>query len=450
MYGVVNIGTKNDGIVSNTEPSIKAEYTGVDTSYSGCGICNQQGELYFYDGRIEGSTLAIEPNSKITEREENTEFLYENDDKVLTLTTEAMDIAKIGETTYSSLQDAIDAAGTNPTNIELLRGIQYTNQDSYVNIAEGQDITLDLKGFSIISAIEDSVIKNNGKLKITDSSGKNRSKISGSYENTIHNKLGATLEINNGTITRIIAKDNVIYNEGTLNITGGNISQPEGSENSIYNIGSVTISGGTIENTITNTNSGTFEMSNGTLIGTIQNSENAGIEITGGNILGGTISSGIDSSSGTINIGTKDGSIIEIPVILGDTYGINVQGGILNIYDGTIKGKTAAINGEITELEEQSEIVVSEDENYEIITLVKKDTPLAQVGTEEYYSLEEAIDSISNSGTVKILREGTVENTLNNLTGKEVTLDLNGNTLKMYTSEAIDKYLKKVSNLDME
>ena len=483
--GTMTLGTKGDGIVSNIEPNIKATYTGTLTSYGGYGIYNPKGSLYLYDGKIEGSTLALYTGSVITEREENTELLYEDSDKILTLTTDAIDIAKIGDTTYSSLQEAIDVAGTTQTTIELLRGIQYTNQDATVTITQNQDITLDLKGFSIISAIEDAVITNNGKLKITDTSENVTGRISSSFEKTIQNNQGAILELNKGTITKTISKDNVVYNEGTLNITGATVVQSDNSgypiyniENAtlnitegnitggtkgIYNIGNANINGGTISNGITNTLSGILKIQNGTFSRTIENSENACIEMTDGKIQvsgsytqygikntstnsitisGGTIECnttssdykayGIYSTAGTINIGTKDVNVdVTNPIILGTTNGI-YSDCELNYYDGIIKGKLSAISGNITQIEEQCELVIETEEEYQTLTLTKVDLPIASVDGNTYYTLKEAINNITSEQTITILRAGTVSETTEIPAEKNVTIDLNGNTLDMY------------------
>ena len=462
--GVINLGTKGDGIVSNTSPSINAG------TY---GISNTNGKFYFYDGRIEGGTSAMETNSIITAREENTELLYEENDKILTLTTEPMDIAKIGEVTYSSLQDAINAAGTEKTTIELLRGIQYTNQDVSIAIAENQDITLDLKGFSIVADFEDAVFTNQGKLKITDTTEEAKGKIIGTSDKIIYNKQEGTLELNKGTITKNISNGNIVYNEGILNVTGATIAQGSygiyntenatlnvtegtisGGTNGIYNIGNTKIDGGTIEKSITNVDNANLQINGGTINFQITNTGNASLQMNGGHIeyfydksscgirntstntvtiAGGTIKSyyGIYSTAGTVNIGTKDGNIEQTLVITGTANGIYADC-TLNIYDGIIKGQITAVEGQIGKLEDNCEIVIGQEDNYETLILVKKETPLVEVNSNQYYSLKEAIDHITTETTVTILREGTIAEIIDISAEKNITIDLNGNTIKMY------------------
>ena len=198
--GTVTIGTKGDGIVGTDEPNIIATYAGTSTSYGGYGIYNRTGTVNFYDGRIEGSTLAVEGNSEITEVEEVQLPQYSDDMKIYAYGIEASAVAQIGNTTYLSLQDAINEANENDV-IEILRGIQYTNQDVTLTIPSGKSITIDLQNNPIISAIEDAMFTVEGNLKVINTVEGTNGRISSSYENTIYVKQGGTLEINGGTVT---------------------------------------------------------------------------------------------------------------------------------------------------------------------------------------------------------------------------------------------------------
>ena len=394
---IITIGTKGDGIVSTEIPTIEAINMGTSTSYTGIGISNPYGTFNFYDGKIKGSTRAVNAGHVITEIEDNTTQNWQENDTVLTLSTDPIDIAKIGNTTYSSLQDAINASGNNQTTIELLRGIYYTNSDSTVTVANGQNITLDLKGFTISSAIEGPVFSNSGGFKITDSTQDENGKVFSTNSNVIQNNSRGTLELNKGTITKLVSTDYVVYNQGTTNVTGAKVLQPSndgypiynttnailninsgevtGGEKSVYSLGTTTISGGTIER-ISNETSATLTINNGTLSGPITNTGTSSILMTGGTltgdiigrnndsnkygifntstgavtVTGGTITTNIDSTyynayaihstAGTINIGTKDSNIITTPVLLGDTNAIYSSGtSTFNYYDGTLKEK---------------------------------------------------------------------------------------------------------------
>ena len=493
ITGTITIGTKGDGIVSADEPNIVATCT------RGYGIYNTRGTFNFYDGRIEGSTRAVTEDSEVTEVEDIQKPQYSEDYKIYAYGLEATDVARIGSITYSSLQDAIDDANETDV-IEILRGIQYTNQDTTLTITSGKTITIDLQNHPIVSAIDDAVFTVEGNLNIIDTISGTNGRIISSYEDTIYVTETGILEINAGTITNTQSGTTIVENAGILNVTGGIISQSnttgyainnintgivnissgrvEADECSIYTVGIVNITGGRVtadENAITNTDSGILNIENGAVTTTsssstvIKNQENANINMTGGeinntssygnkyginntstgniNITEGNISIittdtrtayGIYSTAGTINIGTKDQIInTETPNILGTSNGIHASEDCnINIYDGIIKGEISAISGNITSIEEQSEIVVGEETNgdnvYETVSLVKIDSPIAIVNGTQYYSLKEAIDNVSGTGTVQILRTGSVGETIDITSDKNITIDLNNNTLNMY------------------
>ena len=521
--GTINIGTKGDNIVSGEEPSITSTYTGTSSRYGGFGIYNPQGIVNFYDGRIEGNTRAITEDSVITEVEIIQQPQYSEDYTIYAYGIEVTDVARIGDVTYLSLQEAINDATENDI-IEILRGIQYTNQDITVTIPTEKSITIDLQNNPIASAIEGVVFTVEGKLKIINTVEGENAKITTSYKNTISVKQGGTLEINGGIISNNKYDNDVIENEGNINITGGTILQENsggyainntetgtinvfsgtisatdcgiysqgetningglvrGTYNAIVNanIGILNIKGGTItgsDSVIINKDSGLLNIENGIIGGNIsgvtgiENQGNANINMTGGKInisrlyisyginnissgtinisggeivgLGGNINNdpgyGIYSKAGNINIGTNDGNINNEGLsILGTTNGIYAsEDCTLNIYDGIIKGKTLAIVGNISEIEKQSEIVVGEetDENsnvYQIVSLIKSEIPLANINGTEYYSLKEAVEAMSETGTIQILRNATIAETVSIPSEKNITIDLNGYELKMY------------------
>ena len=63
------------------------------------------------------------------------------------------------------------------------------------------------------------------------------------------------------------------------------------------------------------------------------------------------------SNEGILRIGVKDGSIdTSTPVLMGSTYGIR-NAGTFYFYDGIAKGKTNAMDGTVTEVEDNSLIM---------------------------------------------------------------------------------------------
>ena len=78
------------------------------------------------------------------------------------------------------------------------------------------------------------------------------------------------------------------------------------------------------------------------------------LKITGGTIEG-TKSLAV-SNGGILTIGVKDGNIsTSSPVLMGKTNGVKSTG-TFNFYDGIIKGQTNAINGTVSDQEDNTQI----------------------------------------------------------------------------------------------
>ena len=494
------IGTKGDGIVSQEEPYIKGEYTGTSSSAIGYGIYNTNGKLYYYDGKIEGSTKAV--YDIITEREENTELNYNEDETILILTTTITPVAQIGNITYDTIEEAINEVGESETIIKILRNVTYTKNDKVINIVNTKNIILDLNGYKITSAIPEKVIQNEGILKITDTSEEKKGMITTTEETTIVNMNGARLIIDEGTIENRIKQS--IYNEGEVTIDGGTVSSDEygiynnstgkvevtgGTVSSSYGIynagnGSITVAGGTIssdEYGIYNNSTGTIEVTGGTVSSSSSNSNygiyNAGegkIEVKDGTVdsssrsnnsygiynnstgtievTGGTVSSsgysysyGIyNNSIGNIVIGIKENGIVsqEDPYIIGNCtssssgyvrYGIYNSNGRLYYYDGKIEGNTKGIYGNITEIEDNTELLITKDKT-EIIQLEEKETNVAKVNGVEYDSIQKAVMACGETeSTIEILRDSNPGETIIIEENQNITIDLKGYTINNYT-----------------
>lgn len=141
---------------------------------------------------------------------------------------------------WAHVQELIDLAGTTATTISLENKtyeaqstVAYT--DTYLHIASGQNITLDLKGRTLnrnLSSLipEGCVIFNEGTLTIKNTNGTGCIQ-GGNNDNTGNTKGGGIC--NTGTLT---IESGIIRNNASVD--GGGI----------YNTGIMTISGGTIQN----------------------------------------------------------------------------------------------------------------------------------------------------------------------------------------------------------
>ena len=249
--------------------------------------------------------------------------------------------AAIGDTEYGTLQEAVNAAGTSntPVTITILE-----NTTEQLTIAAGQNIIFDLGGNSLSNNGKKSVIENKGTITFTSGT---LSSSDGAEASTINNYAGGTVTID-GIDIIATGERQAIYNYGGTIIIKGNsvISSNTHGFAPANQVGS-NIQRGTIQNFA----GGTVTIEAGTIIAT----ETYAIVNTGTN--------------STVTLGKKDGSVnISSPMVVGNTYGVkNTE--TLNFYDGTIKGKTAAIEGTPTEEEENTHEVndtevIDEDTTY--------------------------------------------------------------------------------------
>lgn len=221
---------------------------------------------------------------------------------------------------YTTLSDALKQAGTTESTIVLKN-----NVTGDFTIAEDQNITLDLNGYTITNT-SNHTITNNGKLTIKDSSEEKTGTITNSThgKGALVNNYGGTVDIESGTLTREEATDNswyVISNDGTMNIKGGSIINKvvKLTSSLIRNEGEMDISGGYLEHdfiAVKNDDTGKGELSTLTVSGdvVIKSPEQAIQNWTTAVISGGTMNGKVS------------------------TWGYNEQCGNTEITGGTING----------------------------------------------------------------------------------------------------------------
>lgn len=280
-------------------------------------------------------------------------------------------VAKVGETEYKNLQEAIDAAQNGET-ITLISDSAVT---SSLTVASGQSITLDLNGYTVSSSVEatatSALITNNGTLTIVDGSAEGNGKLTyysstvstGYSTSTIINK--GVLTINGGTIENTCPSGGASYtidSYNTLTVNGGTITavstairQPNfsGCDNTLTVTGG-TISGGyagLLVHGFSSTKKTTTVISGGEFSGTYafftyfytaDDSVATDIDVTDGTFNGyvylyngnaGSDEYGLDVSitGGTYNDGvyvyTKDanGAEVSVPAVSGGVYTYDVS-----------------------------------------------------------------------------------------------------------------------------
>ena len=237
-------------------------------------------------------------------------------------------VAMIGTTIYQTLQAAIDDVPTDGTKtvITLL-----ANVSECLSVSAGKNIRFNLQNFEVtndsIINTNDATIENYGTIEITNGTlTMNRKNAS-----TINNYMNATCLISGGTIQMTVTGGKqAIYNwGGTLEISGNPY---------ISSVSPAT--GGNSRATVDNTNKA-YDNAHGVPQGTVPNGV---LIITGGTIV--SQNTNAVSNNCNMRIGTKDGNASTTsPIIQGGASGITSTSSF-DYYDGTIKGKTSAINNE--------------------------------------------------------------------------------------------------------
>ena len=215
-------------------------------------------------------------------------------------------------TTWSELQSAFNNGGT----VTLSDDITAGKDDSYLTVASGKTVVLDLNGH-ILSKNRSTVDEDKGNvllvssgaaLTVKDSSGDNSGKITGGFSK------------NGGAI----------INNGTLNIESGTISVNTASEKggAIYNKGYITITGGVLEHNVSQDG------------GAIYNEEGGIIELSGDAEIKANKTTEY-GGGGITNLGTLS---VSDNVSVVHNYGYSNGGGIWNGGTLTVTGGTIICN----------------------------------------------------------------------------------------------------------
>lgn len=193
QYGVYIPGSKSFTLgqkeypVSETAPAITS---------NGYGVYKEsiQGTFNFYDGIVTGNTKALFGDVNDTPELYGVKISADEKEATLGVNTSFEDVASMDNMSYDSLQVAVLSAGESAKVIELQKDIVI---DTPITIAAGQNITMDLNGFSLILPDGDYTIINNGTLTIVDSM---LTDPTNPTKTGVENMTGTAI-YNNGTLT---------------------------------------------------------------------------------------------------------------------------------------------------------------------------------------------------------------------------------------------------------
>lgn len=335
----------------------------------------------------------------------------------------------VGGEKYESLIDAVNAAKVNGQTVKLLADVELKpieNQDYVLMIDVNQSMTLDLNGHKITATLnntkEFNLIKNYGELTITDTSeGKN-----GSIEVT---ENGSAEKSRTSVIYNGYSSGKFTLEAGTLKLTGS-----EGSKkplSGVYSSGTTMVmNGGAIEVRRLNSYS---EYSKAWDVYGIYNSNNCQTTVNGGKITvenQGRYNSayGINNASGTVSIhGDPNTPYIEANAFDDGTWYEHTLTGKITLYGGKYNMQNDTATGWI---ENKNNITIAE--GYEkkfngdrTVSIVK--SPVAQIGSTKYDTLEEALEEAKSGDTIKLLQNVALTDRV--IISKNITLNLNDKTI---------------------
>lgn len=377
--------------------------------------------------------------------------------------SEAPDVAKIGEVGYTTLEDAVAAAGENDT-ITLVDDITVTD-----TLTISKAVTLDLAGRTISGAVAPLVtIGTSGDLTINDSTG--GGEISNAAAGTVlYLALGSkgTVTLNGGTIHAASAVNGAIEayvsSYATVNINGGAVIADTGNAIKIgANSGAtLNVTGGSVKGE----QYGIYLYGNGT------------VKVTDGRITGGTYA--VYASSGRNKIITLAGGTFNGGIYVGFGSGsiltIGKEGGTANdvvlssvnlydkdhtvyLYSGTVKefenwtsmnvadvgtGGKFLTGTKISEkLPNNLQCKENDDGTYFYVTdstVTNAAATITRNGAQlPYNTVEQAVKDLADGDTLTLNENYTVSGSKTSASAisvqeKNITIDLGGHTVTLDT-----------------
>ncbi|WP_297236149.1 hypothetical protein [uncultured Flavonifractor sp.] len=386
------------------------------------------------DISIQGGSFCFDPSDK----PENSDRTYVaegfeavlNEDGTWGVAEATTYVAEIvGGQKYQSLIEAVNVAKKSGQTVKLLANVEnlqaVTGLDYALLINKGESMTLDLNGYKITATLNNTagfnLIHVLGKLTITDTNEGQKGSIEVT-ENGSHDSARTSI-LYNGYDTGEFTLE-----AGTLKLTGS-----EGSKKPLYGVYSsgttVVMNGGAIE--VRRLNSYSEYSESWDVYGIYNQGSDSKTTVNGGTITvenQGRYNSayGIFNASGTVSIhGTPDTPYIQANAFNDGTWYEHTLYGKITLYGGKYNMQTDTATGWI-----KDDITIAD--GYEkkfpgdrIVSIVK--SPVAQIGSTKYDTLEAAVAAVKSGETIKLLQN--VELTARVSIDQNVTLNLNDKTI---------------------
>ena len=373
----------------------------------------------------------------------NNNYYFENDNKmtVSNITIQANgDVAGIrnqrhGTLTYNGTNITAKKCGIQGFGYTALNDITINSQDTgacvemYDGLYEHYYGSVEMNSGSITATNDGVNIGYGGGFVLND----------GTVSAGRYGTKGISTTVNGGSIH---STDVAIY--------GGNSTVNDGTVKSdtnygIYSDSKTTVNGGYVEGTTgiaqypyfdlySRPQYSAIDVNGGTVVGKTSH----GIVLTGSylTVTGGEIYGEVDGilNNSHTTIGNNEGTIsITSPLVQGKHNGLTTNG-IFYFYDGILKGKNLARDGQVNLVPDAAMI----KDDYEYIDRVEYKTEYLEaygnwlrVGEQEFNSLYAAQNVIDDYGTVYVIKDVNINFEQSLVGGKHVTLDLNGHQVMM-------------------
>ena len=378
---------------------------------------------------------------------------------VPTAMAEGEKVAKVGETEYDTLQEAVDAATTENSTVTLLKDV---TED--ITIPTGKNITLDLGNSKLTNKSGDTITVELGATLTVTGNGESADEdgSAGTVDNTTHQKADI---VNNGTVilnggwylrseeTGVNANTSGgnsyynILNHGEMTINNDTMVMQEGKFSSLIVNGYYDYAGGSDsrQNYVDGINQAApkLTINNGAFLGgvnTIKNDDGGELIINGGGFGNEEGCAVMNNNTATINGGRfiATGNYVLYSRYINDT----VNTGKLTVTDGQFEGNLAQINNapiaisggtfttDPTAYLAEGYMSPKVGDSYKVGL---ETDAVAQIGDNKYTTLPDAFQAATKGDTVKLLTDVHTDGTDSDdacLTIRvPITLDLNEHTI---------------------
>ena len=369
---------------------------------------------------------------------------------------EGEEVAQIGETKYTTLQEAVNAATTENSTVMLLKDV---TED--ITIPTGKNVTLDLGNSKLTNKNGDTITVALGATLTITGNSEDENKV-GTVDNTTHQKADI---VNNGTVilnggwylrsqetgvdTNTPGNNSYynILNHGEMTINNDTSVMQEGKFSSLIVNGYYDYAGGSDsrQNYVDGINQAApkLTINNGAFLGgvnTIKNDDGGELIINGGGFGNEEGCAVMNNNTATIKGGRfiAEGNYVLYSRYINDT----VNTGKLTVTNGEFEGNLAQINNapiaisggtfttDPTAYLAEGYMSPKVDDSYKVG--LEKDA-VAQIGNNKYTTLQDAFRAATVEDTVKLLTDvhtnGADSNDARLTIRKPITLDLNEHTI---------------------